>query len=67
MARDSAYMREIGRRGGQTTAKRYGREHMAKIGRRGAAAFYARYQLIPLETNQFGIVDRNTKKLIAVR
>ena len=29
------YFRELGRKGGKTTAEKYGSEHMAKIGRKG--------------------------------
>jgi hypothetical protein len=31
-------MRELGRKGGNATFERYGREHMAAIGRKGFAA-----------------------------
>jgi hypothetical protein len=35
--------REFGRRGGQTTASRYGSEHMARIGRAGFLALARRF------------------------
>lgn len=35
--------RERGRKGGQTTAARYGREHMRAIGRRGGLATVAKH------------------------
>jgi len=50
-----------GRMGGLATVRRYGREYMCEIGRKGAAVFHARYELIPIFQDDFAIVDRETK------
>jgi len=38
ISRNSAYMAEIGSRGGKKTVKTYGSEHMAALGRKGIVA-----------------------------
>lgn len=55
---------EAGRRGGLTTVKKHGIEYMREIGRRGAQAFHAKYQLVPLSNNDFAIVERETNRPI---
>lgn len=57
--------REWGRRGGKATVAKHGREHMRRIGRRGAETFWKRYTLRPTGTSDFAIVDRETDKVIA--
>jgi len=40
---DREHLATIGKRGGQTTAQRYGYEHFQKIGTQGGEAFLAKY------------------------
>ncbi len=58
---------EAGSIGGKMTFKRYGRQHMAEIGRRGAVELYRRYNLAPVDLNRFALVDRITGKVKAIR
>lgn len=55
---------ESGRLGGLTTAKKYGRSYMAELARRGAIAFHKKYRLVPINRNDFAIVNRLTGKTI---
>lgn len=50
---------ECGRLGGLATARKYGSAYMAAIGRRGAARFFARYELQPVELTRFAIVRKS--------
>jgi hypothetical protein len=45
----------VGRKGGQTTVERHGKEHMSKIGKRGAEVFHEKYSLEPIYRNDFAI------------
>lgn len=56
---------EAGRKGGQTTAATHGSDHMATIGRKGAAEFWRRYRMVPHGTNAFAIVNRETGAVVA--
>lgn len=56
---------QAGRRGGLTTARKYGSDYMREIGRRGAESFHARYTLEPYHTNDFLIVERATGRIVA--
>jgi general stress protein YciG len=56
---------EAGSKGGRVTVAKHGREHMRKIGSKGAAAFWKRYTLRPAGTSDFAIVDRKTNEVIA--
>lgn len=51
---------QAGRKGGLTTLAKYGPGHFSTIGRKGAAAFHARYMLIPFNLSDFVIMDRKT-------
>jgi hypothetical protein len=51
---------ESGAIGGRNTAAKYGQGYMANLARRGAAAFHAKYKLVPNGQNDFAIVDRAT-------
>ena len=62
----NAKRREYGRRGGMATYSKHGRDHMQKIGRRGAAVFWKRYTMRPLGTSDFAIIERETDQVIAV-
>lgn len=57
---------KAGRLGGLATVKKYGREYMATIGRRGAAALYRRYRLTPAGVAGWALIDRETGKVKAV-
>lgn len=51
---------EAGKKGGNSTVKNHGRKYMKELGRKGAAAFHAKYKLTPIGTSDFAIVDRAT-------
>lgn len=59
--------RRAGRLGGLATITRYGREHMAEIGRRGAAVLWRRYRLLPYELSRYALVDRESGEIRAIR
>jgi hypothetical protein len=50
---------------GRALVAKMGKEHMAKIGRRGAAVFYSRYEWRPIYQAQFALVVKATGKVIA--
>lgn len=56
--------REWGRRGGLATVRKHGKEHMSKIGKRGAATFHKRYMLQPVGLNDFAIVKRSDTRVV---
>jgi hypothetical protein len=58
---------KAGRLGGLATVARYGRGHMAAIGKRGAATLWQRYNLLPYQLSKFALVDRETGKVKAIR
>jgi len=53
--------REAGRKGGLATVQKHGTQHMAKIGRKGAQVFHARYKLEPFGIGDFAIVRKYGK------
>jgi general stress protein YciG len=55
--------RQAGRNGGLTTFYRYGSEHMSEIGRKGAEATWSRYNLAPIGTSQWAIVNKQTGEI----
>lgn len=55
---------EAGRLGGLATVRKYGPAYMAAIGRRGAARFFARYELQPSGTSRFAIVRKLDGKIV---
>ena len=57
---------EAGRLGGQATAKKHGTAHMKAIGRRGADATWAKYNLVPVGTSQYAMVDKQTNEIKAI-
>ncbi|HMV28540.1 MAG TPA: hypothetical protein PKE23_04090 [Anaerolineales bacterium] len=57
--------REAGRRGGLATLAKHGKDHFSKIGKRGAATFWKRYKFEPTGLNDFAIVKRETREVIA--
>jgi general stress protein YciG len=59
----SELRRRAGRIGGLTTYDRYGSEHMAEIGRKGAEVTWSRYNLAPIGTSQWAIVNKKTGEI----
>ena len=57
---------DAGRIGGLATVAKHGRDHMHKIGRKGAAAFWKRYTLRPVDIAAFAIIERATGRAIGV-
>ena len=58
---------EAGRLGGLATVAKHGREHMAAIGRRGAATLWERYNLLPYQLSKLALVSRETGEVKAIR
>ena len=55
-----------GQLGGLATLARHGRAHMAAIGRRGAAVFWQRYHLAPVDIAAFAIVERVSGRVVSL-
>lgn len=55
---------EAGSLGGKQTFKRYGREHMKRIGANGARRFHELYFLTPVGLANFAIVRRSDNVVI---
>jgi len=55
---------ECGKMGDLATYKKHGTEHMQSIGKRGAESFHNRYDLKPVNLNDFAIVEKTTGKII---
>lgn len=53
--------------GGKAVFKKYGREYMQAIGRKGAQAFWAKYKLVPIQANNFAIVNKETNEIVATQ
>lgn len=51
---------QAGRLGGLATVAKHGPAHMAAIGRRGAAALWARYDLAPAGLTGWALIERET-------
>lgn len=58
--------RDAGRLGGLATLAKHGPEHMRNIGRCGAAVFWKRYHLAPVDIAAFAIVERATGRVVAL-
>jgi len=58
---------QAGQKGGLATVAKHGREHMQKIGARGAATTWSRYSLKPVNESQYAMVHRETNKIVAIR
>lgn len=56
---------KAGRAGGAATLARHGKEHFRRAGRAGARVFHARYRLVPVDLNDFAIVNRETGEVKA--
>ncbi len=59
--------KQAGSKGGRATVAKHGREHMQEIGKRGAAATWARYFLAPWGTSRYAMVERKTFKIIKIK
>lgn len=59
--------RTAGRLGGLATVRKYGSDHMREIGRRGAAATWRRYNLLPIGIGGYAMVERDTGAVVAWR
>ncbi len=51
-----------GQAGGKANFKKHGRKHMVEIGRKGAAAMWEKYKLVPVGTSEYQLVERNLEK-----
>ena len=51
---------ELGRLGGLATLKKYGRRHFQRLGKWGAHRMHATYKLVPVDLNDFLLVNRET-------
>lgn len=52
-----------GAKGGRATVVKHGRDHMAEIGKAGAAVTWTRYQLSPIGQSGWAMVDRETNEV----
>ena len=55
-----------GRLGGIKTVKTHGKEHMRKIGLKGADSTWSKYKIVPAGNSGYAMVERLTDKVIAV-
>jgi hypothetical protein len=60
---DQTDKQRAGMIGGLRTYEIYGSEHMAEIGRRGAASTWKRYMLMPFGQSNWAFVDRETGEI----
>lgn len=58
---------QAGSKGGRATVTKHGREHMQKIGKRGAAMTWKRYYLAPYGIGGYAMVHRETNQVKAIR
>lgn len=56
--------RQAGQAGGRQTVRRHGAEHMAAIGRKGAAVFWRRYRVHPVGQSGWAILRRDNGELV---
>jgi len=50
--------REAARRGGLAVFRKYGREYMSELGKKGAKAFHAKYNVMPVAISGWAIIGR---------
>ena len=55
---------DAGRLGSLKTAQKYGNKYMTELARRGAIAFHLKYRLVPVQLNNFAIVNRITGETV---
>lgn len=58
---------EIAKLGGLALFKKLGVKHMSKIGKKGAAKFYEKYSVLPIGTNKWAIISKETNLVIKIR
>lgn len=58
---------QAGKLGGLATLARHGAQHMAIIGKRGAAVTWKKYRLQPYGQSGYMLVDRETGIIKAIR
>lgn len=54
-----------GRRGGKRTVKRHGKRHMKRLARWAAHCMHVKYQITPVGTCQYALVNRTTGEIRA--
>ena len=59
--------KSAGQLGGKATVQKHGKEHMQRIGKRGAEVTWSRYSLKPYRTSQYAMVSRETGEIVAIR
>lgn len=57
---------EAGRLGGLATFAKYGRKHMKAIAKRGAIAFWRKYDKKPIGQTEYAIIRRSDNVIIAI-
>jgi general stress protein YciG len=57
---------EAGRIGGQALYAKKGPDYFREIGRKGAETTWNKYSLVPMGTNQFAMVERETGRVVAI-
>jgi hypothetical protein len=56
---------DAGRKGGLATVERYGSDHMAEIGLRGATSLWKRCFLMKLGTSNWALVEKGTNHIVS--
>lgn len=59
------HCKNIASKGGKTTSKKYGKDHMRAIGKKGAESTWAKYTLQPVGLNNFALVEKETGEVKA--
>ena len=54
-----------GSKGGKRTVKRYGKRYMKRLARWGAHRMHSTYRMVPVGTNNFAYVHRETGEVKA--
>ena len=54
-----------GARGGRQTVKRHGKRYMRRLGKWGAHVMHSIYDLEPVDLNDFALVHKETRKIVA--
>jgi len=57
---------QCGRLGGLTTVARHGKEHMSRIGKKGAETTWTRYKISPVGLTSYAMVEVETNRIVAV-
>ena len=54
--------KQAGKLGGRATVKKYGKDYMAALARKGGRTLHEKYKLVPVNGNDFILVHRETGK-----